>query len=159
SFTAPSPSSPDIPTIGRDRPDDLSLNPVPIVVTYGRSGTVLARAELMQVVLPSPAVLRITVAVLAVLPLRPLAASAQSPTAAGESSVPAPGKVDALKEHEKKLEALRDEQRRTLENEARLKREIEAIADDRRKFNEQLIESAARVTGVEERIAQGQERV
>ncbi len=113
----------------------------------------------MQVVLPSPAILRMTLAVLAALSLAPVAASAQTPPAAAEPSAQPPAKLDALKEHEKKLEALRAEQRRTLENEARLKREIESIGDDRRKFNQQLIESAARVTGVEERIAQGQERL
>ena len=32
------------------------------------------------------------------------------------------------------------------ENEAKLKREIESIGDDRRKFNQQLIDTAARVT-------------
>src|SRR5712692_4751575 len=99
----------------------------------------------MQVVLPSPAVLRMTLAVLAALLFGPVAASAQSPPPAAEPSAQPPDKVDALKEHEKKLEALRAEQRRTLENEARLKREIESIGDDRRKFNQQLIESAARV--------------
>ena len=57
------------------------------------------------------------------------------------------------------MEALRAEQRRTLENEARLKREIESIGDDRRKFNQQIIDTASRVVGVEERIAQTQERL
>src|SRR5215471_14935852 len=54
---------------------------------------------------------------------------------------------------------LRAEQRRTLENEARLKREIESIGDDRRKFNQQIIDTASRVVSVEERIAQTQERL
>jgi murein hydrolase activator len=140
-------------------PVAFSLNPVPIVITYGGRGTVLARTELMHVVSPSPAVLRMTLAVLAALLLGPVAAAAQDAPAAAEPSAQPPAKLDALKEHEQKLEALRAEQRRTLENEARLKREIESIGDDRRKLNQQLIESAARVTGVEERIAQGQERL
>src|SRR5262249_22324993 len=45
------------------------------------------------------------------------------------------------------------------ENEARLKREIESIGDDRRKFNQQIIDTASRVVSVEERIAQTQERL
>src|SRR5712692_2899866 len=113
----------------------------------------------MQVVLPSPAILRMTLAVLAALSLAPVAASAQTPPAAAEPSAQPPAKLDALKEHEKKLEALRAEQRRTLDNEAKLKREIESIGDDRRKFNAQIIASASRVGGVEERIALTQERL
>ena len=59
----------------------------------------------------------------------------------------------------KELEALRAEQRKTAENEARLKREIESIGDDRRKFNQQIIDTASRVVSVEERIAKTQERL
>ena len=55
-----------------------------------------------------------------------------------------------LKERDEELEKLRAEQRRILENEAKLKREIESIGDDRRKFNQQIIETAARVVDVEE---------
>ena len=70
-----------------------------------------------------------------------------------------PASLDAIKERDQQLEELRSEQRRALENEARLKREIDSIGDDRRKFNEQIIATAARVAGVEERIAQTQERL
>jgi septal ring factor EnvC (AmiA/AmiB activator) len=70
-----------------------------------------------------------------------------------------PAGLDTLKERDQELERLRVEQRRTLENEARLKREIESISDDRRKFNQQIIDTASRVGGVEERIAETQERL
>ena len=70
-----------------------------------------------------------------------------------------PASLDALKQRDKELEALRAEQSRTLENEAKLKREIESIGDDRRKFNQQIIDTAARVVDVEERAAQTQERL
>src|SRR2546425_4528777 len=66
---------------------------------------------------------------------------------------------DSLKQHDRDLEAVRAEQRKALENEAKLKREIESIGDDRRKFNQQIIDTAARVIGVEVRIAQTQERL
>jgi len=82
------------------------------------------------------------------------AASAQAP--APQSGVPS---LDALNARVQELEALRAEQRRTLENEARLKREIESIGDDRRRFNQQLIDTASRVSAVEERIAQTQGRL
>src|SRR6516162_1968479 len=112
----------------------------------------------MQAALRAPVVLRsLMLAVVGVLPLDLLAASAQAPRAPAAETPPA--NLDTLKARDQELEALRAEQRRTLENEARLKREIESIGDDRRKFNQQMIETASRVVGVEERIAQTQERL
>src|SRR5262249_44983081 len=94
-----------------------------------------------------------------------LAALGASPLVFGAASAQAPRpqapaqSLDTLTTRDQELEALRAEQRRTLENEARLKREIESIGDDRRKFNQQMIETASRVVGVEERIAQTQARL
>jgi septal ring factor EnvC (AmiA/AmiB activator) len=88
-----------------------------------------------------------------------LSASAQTPRPAPGDIRPAAPALDDIQKREKELESLRAEQRRTLENEARLKREIESIGDDRRKFNEQLIGTAARVVAVEERIGKTQERL
>ncbi len=118
----------------------------------------------MQTASPSPVGLRpLILAMLGMLPLGLIAASAQTPRAQapaeiGRSAGP-PGGLDHLKERDQELEALRAEQRRTLDNEAKLKREIESIGDDRRKFNAQIIASASRVVGVEERIALTQERL
>jgi len=91
-----------------------------------------------------------------VWPLRFPAASAQTPAPQRQAGPPS---LDTLNARERELEGLRTEQRRTLENEARLKREIESIGDDRRRFNQQLIDTASRVTTVEERIAQTQARL
>jgi septal ring factor EnvC (AmiA/AmiB activator) len=121
----------------------------------------------MQAVSPSSYVLRpIILATLGLLPLGLMAASApaapraRTPAPADANrSVSPPASLDTLKERDEQLEKLRAEQRRILENEAKLKREIEAIGDDRRKFNQQIIETAARVTEVEERAAQTQERL
>src|SRR5258708_8378411 len=105
----------------------------------------------------SPVVLRsLMLAVAGVLPLGLLAASAQAPPTPPQAETP-PANLDTLKARDQELETLRAEQRRTLENEARLKREIETIGDDRRKFNQQIIDTASRVVGVEERIAQTHE--
>src|SRR5262249_29213947 len=70
-----------------------------------------------------------------------------------------PVNADTLKQRELELEALRMEQRKTLEREAALKREVESIGDDRRKFNQQIIEIAARVVSLEERVAKTHERL
>ena len=120
----------------------------------------------MQAVPPSSFVLRsIVLATLGLLPLGLMAASAQTsrtrPPAPADANRPAspPASLDMLKERDEELEKLRAEQRRILENEAKLKREIELIGDDRRKFNQQIIETAARVVDVEERAAQTQERL
>jgi len=103
---------------------------------------------------------------LGLLPLGLVAASAQTPPRAPveirpEAARPAtpPATRDTLKERDKELEAIRAEHKKTLENEAKLKREIESIGDDRRKLNQQLIDTAARVVNVEERIAKTQERL
>jgi murein hydrolase activator len=118
----------------------------------------------MLPVLPSPVVGPLLVAMLGLLPLGLAVASAQTPlartapAAEGKGS-PAPVSLDSLKQRDKELETLRTEQRKTLEKEAKLKREIELMGDDRRKFNQQIIETAARVAVVEERIARTQERL
>ena len=120
----------------------------------------------MQAVPPSSFLLRsIVLATLGLLPLGLMAASAQTsrtrtpaPADANRPASP-PASLDMLKERDEQLEKLRAEQRRILENEAKLKREIESIGDDRRKFNQQIIETAARVVDVEERAARTQERL
>jgi murein hydrolase activator len=120
----------------------------------------------MQAIPPSSFLLRsIVLATLGLVPLGLLAASAQTartrtpaPADANRPASP-PASLDMLKERDEELEKLRAEQRRILENEAKLKREIESIGDDRRKFNQQIIETAARVVDVEERAARTQERL
>jgi septal ring factor EnvC (AmiA/AmiB activator) len=88
----------------------------------------------------------------------PLPQPRNPPAVEGKEFAP-PISLDSLKQRDKELEALRAEQRKTLEKEAKLKREIELLGDDRRKFNQQIIETASRVAAVEERIARTQERL
>jgi murein hydrolase activator len=113
-----------------------------------------------------PAASPLLAAMLALSPLGLMAASAQTPLpqprtppAAEDKQSAPPVSLDSLKRRDKELEALRAEQRKTLEKEAKLKREIELIGDDRRKFNQQIIETASRVAAVEERIEKTQERL
>jgi septal ring factor EnvC (AmiA/AmiB activator) len=70
-----------------------------------------------------------------------------------------PARLDALKQRDKELEAVRAQQKRAAANEARLKREIEEIGSDRRKLNQQLIDTVARVTTLDERSLKTQERL
>ncbi len=111
--------------------------------------------------LPFLPVLRPAIAAaVGLLSLGLIAAAAQTPRPAPpQIRPPASPSLEGLQQREKELETLRAEQKRTLENEAKLKREIESIGDDRRKFNQQLIDTAARVGSVEERVAKTQERL
>jgi septal ring factor EnvC (AmiA/AmiB activator) len=68
-------------------------------------------------------------------------------------------KLDALKQHDEELKATRDAQRKSAETEAALKREIEQIGADRRKLNQALIDTAARLRGVEAKVEATQARL
>ena len=72
---------------------------------------------------------------------------------------PAGSPADALKARDQELDAARARQRDLEENQAKLRIEIDALGDDRRKFNEQLIDTAARVRDVEANIEATQARL
>ncbi len=88
------------------------------------------------------------------LPLgAPWGAHAQAPPA--EVPAPAPAAApaaDALKQHDQELDAIRAQQRESADSQAKLRLQIEALGQDRRTLNEQLIDSAARVRTVEAQI-------
>jgi septal ring factor EnvC (AmiA/AmiB activator) len=67
--------------------------------------------------------------------------------------------LDALKQHDQELETARNLQRKSVEAEAALKREIEQFGADRRKLNQDLIDTASRLRGVEAKIEVTQERL
>lgn len=97
------------------------------------------------------------------LPLALIAAAhAQSPPLLlAQTGRPAQdvGAPEALKLRDRELEAARTEQRKAAEAEQRLRLEIETIGEDRRRLNQQLIDTAARVRGVEGRIAETEARL
>ncbi len=85
----------------------------------------------------------------------PLAAQAQqqpAPDAAAQT-------LDLLTQRDKDLQAARDAQQRSAETEAALKREIEQFGADRRKLNQDLIDTAARLRDVEAKIAATETRL
>ena len=67
--------------------------------------------------------------------------------------------ADALKQRDQEYETIQAERKKTAEAEAKLRDEIDAIAADRRKLNQQLIETAARVREFEARIAATESRL
>jgi len=68
-------------------------------------------------------------------------------------------KLDTLKQRDDELKSAREQQRQSAETEASLKREIEQIGADRSKLNQDLIDTAARLRGVEAKIETTQERL
>ncbi len=91
-----------------------------------------------------------------VLPITlPTAGTAQERPAQNDKAE----KLDALKQRDEELKSTRDQQRKSAETEAALKREVEQIGVDRRKLNQDLIDSADRLRGVESKIAATQERL
>jgi septal ring factor EnvC (AmiA/AmiB activator) len=84
-----------------------------------------------------------------------LAQERPAPAAQNELADP----LKTLKQRDEELKAARDEQRRSAAAEAALKREIEQIGADRTKLNEDLIDTAARLRGVEAKVESTQERL
>jgi len=75
------------------------------------------------------------------------------------AAAPAQSTLDKLRQHDKELEAVRLQQRQAIDTEARLKREIGSIGDDRRKLNQTLIDAASRLRTSETRIADTEARL
>ncbi|KRQ95301.1 murein hydrolase activator EnvC family protein [Bradyrhizobium valentinum] len=102
----------------------------------------------------------------AVLPLvllsASLAAASLSPAAA-QTAAPAQQATavspDAIKQREQELEAAREQQRKAAELQQKLKADIAAIGQDRSKLNQQLIDIATQVRGVETRIGETEGRL
>src|SRR5882757_542316 len=67
--------------------------------------------------------------------------------------------LDALRQRDQELEAIRTEQKKAAETQAKLTGEIDAIGEDRRKLNVALIEGAARLRDTEDRIAETEGRL
>src|ERR1700730_10395404 len=53
---------------------------------------------------------------------------------------------------EQELEGIRAEQKQAHESEAKLAKDVEAIGEDRRKLNAELISTAARIRAIEDRM-------
>jgi len=85
------------------------------------------------------------------------APTGQAPTA--QAPVQPANNANALKQRDQDLSAAMAKQRSSVESQAKLKIEIEALSDDRRKLNQQLIDTAARIRDVEANIDATQARL
>jgi septal ring factor EnvC (AmiA/AmiB activator) len=85
-----------------------------------------------------------------------LPAMAQVAAATPQTTASSP---DAIKQREQELEATRVQQKNAAELQAKLKADIAAIGQDRSTLNQQLIDIAAQVRGVETRIGDAEARL
>jgi septal ring factor EnvC (AmiA/AmiB activator) len=92
------------------------------------------------------------------LPFRPVNPTAPAKPAVRPAAKPQDD-LETLKKGDQDLEAILAEQKKAIETEARLRREIESIGEDRRQLNQQLIDTAARIRAVETQVATAQERL
>ena len=81
--------------------------------------------------------------------------------AQAEAARQGPGEVtvEAVKQHDQELQGVLAEQRKAAEAEKRLRAEIDAIGEDRRKLNQSLIDTATRIRSVEGRITVAEQRL
>ena len=82
----------------------------------------------------------------------PLASAQSQPTPTGD-------RLDTLKQRDQELETLREQQKKTAETEAAIKREIESLGTDRRKLNQDLVDTATRIRDLERKIAASEARL
>src|SRR5271163_3692864 len=85
-----------------------------------------------------------------------LPAMAQAAAPVPQTATPAP---DAIKQREQELEATRAQAKGAAEAREKLKADIAAIGQDRAQFNQQLIDIAAQVRGVETKIGDAEARL
>ncbi len=100
------------------------------------------------------------------LPLPVVLLSASLATAAIAQTAPQPQQTaatapspDAIKQREQELEAAREQQRKATELQEKMKADIAAIGQDRSKLNQQIIDIAGQVRGVEGRIVDAEARL
>src|SRR6476660_868401 len=86
----------------------------------------------------------------------PLPAAAQGAAATPETTTASP---DAITQREQELEATLAQQKSAADAQQKLKADIAAIGQDRSKLNQQLIDIAAQVRGVETRIGDAEARL
>jgi septal ring factor EnvC (AmiA/AmiB activator) len=68
-------------------------------------------------------------------------------------STPTGDRLDKLKQRDQEMETIREQQKKAADAEAALKREIEQIGADRRKLNQDLVDTATRIRDIERKIA------
>jgi septal ring factor EnvC (AmiA/AmiB activator) len=106
---------------------------------------------------PGAARIPLSIALLSVVAgISPLPASAQLAASTPQTAAASP---ESIKQREQELETTRTQQKGAAEAQAKLKAYITAIGQDHSKLNQQLIDIAAQVRGVETRISDAEARL
>src|ERR1700722_4795256 len=93
------------------------------------------------------------------LSLLPAAAQVAASTPQPTAPQAVAASPDDIKQREQELEAAREQQKNAADQQAKFKADIAAIGQDRSKLNQQLIDIAAQVRGVETRIDDAEARL
>jgi septal ring factor EnvC (AmiA/AmiB activator) len=93
------------------------------------------------------------------LSLLPAAAQVAASTPQPTAPQAVAASPDDIKQREQELEAAREQQKNAADQQAKFKADIAAIGQDRSKLNQQLIDIAAQVRGVETRIGDAEARL
>jgi len=104
-----------------------------------------------------PTAAPLSLLLLAAIVAATMPAAAQMAIAPTQSAAVAP--PDIIKQREQELQAARNEQKNAADSQAKLKADIAAIGQDRSKLNQQLIDIASQVRGVEDSIADREGRL
>jgi len=99
-------------------------------------------------------------------PVPPGTPASERPGTTAPAAAPSPGPAapeqpdtENLRQRDQELDAVRADERASAENQAKLRREIETIGEDRRTLNQHLIDTAGRVREVEGRIDETRTRL
>ena len=116
--------------------------------TVNRGELLMSRALLSAVLLSAS---------FAAMSLSPAAAQVTAPAPTTQQATAA--SPDIIKQREQELEAAREQQKKAADLQQKLKADIAAIGQDRSTLNQQLIDIAAQVRGVETRIGDAEARL
>ncbi|WP_315702062.1 MULTISPECIES: murein hydrolase activator EnvC family protein [unclassified Bradyrhizobium] len=108
---------------------------------------------------PTPSLSALLLSAILVAPAGPVFSQTPLRPSVGTPTAGTPPSADALKQREQELEAARAAQKSAADAQERLKADIAAIGQDRSKLNQQLIDVAAQVRGIEGRIGEAETRL
>src|SRR5262249_42429000 len=96
---------------------------------------------------------------LAAVTAQPAFSQSPQPATTQAAADPQGQSSDAIRQREQELDAMRQQQQRAAQAQEKLNAEIAAIGQDRTKLNQQLIDAAGQVRGVETQIGEAEGRI
>lgn len=94
-----------------------------------------------------------------IVPLTVALIAAGAALAQTDPPAPSGSGVEFLKQRDRELDAIRTKQKDSAEAEKKLRAEVDVLSEDRRRFNQALIDAAAKVRNYEARLAANEQRL